>query len=340
MLVPGSDGGGEVVKLLDFGLSKRVGANPGESLLVSGRRMLLGTPLYMAPEQARGDSDNIGSPADQFALGAVIYEMLTGRAAFAGDTVETVLYRIAHVEPEPMSGFVAHVSRQVEQVVRRALSKDPAARFPSIGAFFDAFRGAVAGCASVGRDGDVVFAQADANGTQSGLAREIQGSRRRRFARALAVAVGAVSALAIGLSLFLVPPRRSPAVSPPRAAVVVPSAASTRVSPSPGAPQVADGDELASTTPILLVPAPTGGAHRHPTKSQVRRPAPVSVDKSDAPPLAKAEPAALPADTRVPAPPRPTAGSLGDKPEKQSTEAKSGSPPDPWRTDVPPFDKL
>src|SRR5262249_53360699 len=127
MLLPAPDGAGEVLKLLDFGLSKRTGLNAAESLLVSRERMLLGTPLYMAPEQARGDTDNVGAAADQFALAAIIYEMLTRRAAFAGDCLETVLYRIAHIEPGSMTELVTDLPVAVDRVVRRALSKDVAA---------------------------------------------------------------------------------------------------------------------------------------------------------------------------------------------------------------------
>ena len=152
MLLPAPDGAGEVVKLLDFGLSKRTGLNAGESLLVSRERMLLGTPLYMAPEQARGDTDNVGAAADQFALAAIIYEMLTRRAAFAGNCLETVLYRIAHVEPESMLELAAEVPVAVDTVVRRALSKDVPARFPSIASFFNALRDAAEAPELLARD--------------------------------------------------------------------------------------------------------------------------------------------------------------------------------------------
>lgn len=346
MLVPGPDGTGEVVKLLDFGLSKRTGMNPSESLLVSQQRMLLGTPLYMAPEQARGDSDSVGSAADQFALAAIIYEMLTGRAAFAGDTVETVLYRIAHVEPAPMSGFVADVSAPVETVVRRALSKDPGTRFPSIGAFFDAFREAVAGRAAGGREGDLTGAASSGQRVPPDVARTRRVSRGSLPVRAIAVGAATASALAVGLILFLAPPRSPPAVSPPRATVrAIAAVAPVTKTPGPGAAGPgAGGEESASKNPpIPPVTAPP--LHAHAGRAKRSRPsAPVSMPDDRPPVTAQTEPAVSPANPASPPPSTPTSsppsGSLGASPEQPPAEATPPPAPPLGRTKVRPFDKL
>jgi eukaryotic-like serine/threonine-protein kinase len=244
VLVAGSQEAGEVVKLLDFGLSKRTGMNPTESLVVSQQSVLLGTPLYMAPEQARGGNDHIGSSADQFSLAAIIYEMLTRHAAFAGDSVPTVLYRIAHVEPEPMSTFVAGIPDPVERVVRRALSKSPIARFPSIGAFFEALRDATT--ASAPGSGDSlprpVVLGAEAGATTEDAAAERRAARTQRRTQAVAGAAG--MALAFGLFFILRGPRPVPVSSQVRQALAAPRAPlpppSDRTPPPPPPPPTED----------------------------------------------------------------------------------------------------
>jgi serine/threonine-protein kinase len=82
----------------------------------------------MAPEQVVS-SEDVGERADQFALAAIVYEMLSGRTAFPGDRVETVVYRIVHEEPTPLDGAW---SPKLAAILSRALSKDPRLRFPSI----------------------------------------------------------------------------------------------------------------------------------------------------------------------------------------------------------------
>jgi eukaryotic-like serine/threonine-protein kinase len=126
------------VKLLDFGIAKLVEAaqaatphglmdptvSPSGSS--TGTGMVLGTPGYMSPEQVRGDP--VDARTDFFSLGAVLYEMLSGRRAFpAGPVVESG-YAILHNEPEALPSTVPP---QVAQVVHRCLEKDPARRFQS-----------------------------------------------------------------------------------------------------------------------------------------------------------------------------------------------------------------
>src|SRR4051812_43396228 len=115
-----SEDGGEVVKLLDFGLSKRWGASGTDSLLLSKDRILLGTPMYMAPEQARGEVDAVGPAADQFALGAIVYEMLTKHAPFAADSIHAMLYRILYAEPARLRARAPELPAGVEAAVHRA----------------------------------------------------------------------------------------------------------------------------------------------------------------------------------------------------------------------------
>jgi serine/threonine-protein kinase len=130
-VLPGKDGDSEHVKLVDFGLAKRASA----SMAVTHERALLGTPQYMAPEQAVGKADGLGPEADQFALAALLYEMLGGKPAFEGEALSIVLYRIVHEMPEPLSRLAPGLPPRVYAALERGLAKAPEARFPSIKAF-------------------------------------------------------------------------------------------------------------------------------------------------------------------------------------------------------------
>jgi serine/threonine protein kinase len=127
-------GQGAVVKLLDFGISKRAGAGKG----LTGEYDILGTPDYMAPEQALGKTASVDHRGDQYALAVITYEMLAGRTPFAGDDVMDVLLQVISAEPPPIEQLAPHVPLQVGAVLRRALSKDPDQRFASISDFANA----------------------------------------------------------------------------------------------------------------------------------------------------------------------------------------------------------
>ncbi len=109
------------VKVLDFGLAKL--AQP-EAAVVSTQTMgLAGTPGYMAPEQMEGQAADTRS--DIFAFGCILYELLSGRRAFPGETVIAALTAAATTEPKPLDG----VPERLDEVVRRCLRKKPARRF-------------------------------------------------------------------------------------------------------------------------------------------------------------------------------------------------------------------
>jgi serine/threonine-protein kinase len=119
-------GQGTLVKLLDFGISKR-GAARG----LTGEYDILGTPDYMAPEQALGKTAQVDHRGDQYALAVITYEMLAGRTPFGGDDVMEVLQQVIGKQPEPIENLAPHVPSAVGDVLRRAMAKDPAERFPS-----------------------------------------------------------------------------------------------------------------------------------------------------------------------------------------------------------------
>lgn len=134
-------GGQEQVKILDFGVSKIANAlddtDPVEPVM--------GTPAYMAPEQAQGNTADVDARADQFALGAILYEMLSGQSAFArkDDRIYQILHRILNEPPPPLAGL----PEAVVQVVRRALAKNPGKRYPDVDAMMAALEEAATGLA-------------------------------------------------------------------------------------------------------------------------------------------------------------------------------------------------
>jgi eukaryotic-like serine/threonine-protein kinase len=127
-------GQGTVVKLLDFGISKRAGGAKG----LTGEFDILGTPDYMAPEQALGKTAQVDHRGDQYALAVITYEMLAGRTPFEGDDVMEVLRQVISSEPPLIEQVAPHVPVEVGEVLRRAMSKDPDQRFSSITDFADA----------------------------------------------------------------------------------------------------------------------------------------------------------------------------------------------------------
>jgi|LNFM01.1.fsa_nt_gb serine/threonine protein kinase len=118
-------------KLLDFGISK-VGSN---SALVRTRTgTLVGTPAYMAPEQTRGER-TLDHRADQWSVAVVLFECLTGRLPFEGKSLPEIVGGILHGTPTNLAQLDRTIPAAMSAAVMRALSKDPADRFPSMLAF-------------------------------------------------------------------------------------------------------------------------------------------------------------------------------------------------------------
>jgi serine/threonine-protein kinase len=127
-------GGALVVpKLADFGLALLV--EGGEQLTGTGQ--VVGTPAYMAPEQARGERARVGPATDVHALGVILYQLLTGRVPFPGDDPVQVLLAVTTTEPPPPRRLRPQVPRDLETVCLKCLEKEPADRYPSAGALAD-----------------------------------------------------------------------------------------------------------------------------------------------------------------------------------------------------------
>jgi serine/threonine-protein kinase len=114
-------------KITDFGLAKRLETDAGQT----GTGAILGTPTYMAPEQAQGRTRDIGPLCDVYALGAILYDLLTGRPPFKGETVLDTLQLVQSVEPVPVRHLQPKVPRDLETICLKCLEKDPRKRYAS-----------------------------------------------------------------------------------------------------------------------------------------------------------------------------------------------------------------
>jgi len=122
---------GRHAMVTDFGVAKAVSEATGRHALTTAG-IALGTPAYMAPEQATADP-NVDHRADIYAVGAVAYELLTGRTPFTGATPQAMLARLVAEQVEPVSKHRDHVSAELEAVVMRCLEKHPADRWQTAG---------------------------------------------------------------------------------------------------------------------------------------------------------------------------------------------------------------
>jgi WD40 repeat protein/tRNA A-37 threonylcarbamoyl transferase component Bud32 len=114
-------------KVTDFGLAHRL--DDVEAMTRTGD--VTGTPAYMAPEQAEGRLQAIGPPTDVYALGAILYELLTGRPPFEGRSFVAILPHLLHDDPVPPRRLQLDVPRDLETICLKCLEKDPARRFRS-----------------------------------------------------------------------------------------------------------------------------------------------------------------------------------------------------------------
>jgi eukaryotic-like serine/threonine-protein kinase len=142
-----ADGGllSGVPKIADFGVAKRaVGdVESRRALTVTGD--LLGTPSYMAPEQAETTGPAVGPAADIYALGAILYELLTGRPPFKGTTPLDTVLQVLHSEPVAVTHLQPNVPRDIETICLKCLRKEPQQRYQSANDLADDIQGFLRG---------------------------------------------------------------------------------------------------------------------------------------------------------------------------------------------------
>jgi len=188
------------VKVLDFGLAKQLHddfqtVSPDANTLMAGRtssNLVVGTPLYLSPEQAMGAS--VDARSDLFALGTLLYECLTGKPAFSGGSVIEIGARIIHFNPPPPSSLNKRVSAELDRITLKALTKNPEARYQSAGEIVQELQ--AARVALNDEEGHRTQRLHDSRGTHSSALKSISETLRRPrvsigfFVLALIVSLG------------------------------------------------------------------------------------------------------------------------------------------------------
>ncbi|HTX34348.1 MAG TPA: protein kinase [Bryobacteraceae bacterium] len=235
-------------KIMDFGIAR---LSDGRTTTPTG--MVMGTVEYMAPEQIKGET--LDGRADQFALAAVAYQVLTGSTLFGPQSLTTLTYKLVHEAPPLPRARNPHLPPGVDEVLSRALKKQPAERFVNCAGFVAALAAAFAGDVAVAAPTERTPAEAP--------------SGRKWLWAGLAAAV-VLAGLAFGGVFLLHRPNRGsqavasvspPAVSPPAATQPQPTTPGTKPTagavPSPSMPPVDDGKAKASSPqpPVETQPA-------------------------------------------------------------------------------------
>jgi serine/threonine protein kinase len=242
-----SDG---AVKITDFGIAK---VTTSQQYTQTGT--ILGTPNYMSPEQVQGLS--VTGRADQFSLGVIAFEMLTGDRPFTGEHLTTVVYKIVAEEPPPVQRLNPTLGPQIDSVLRRGLTKKPEGRYASCIEFVNSLDAACAntqGWKNLPRGGNMslptVMSEAPTRTTMHGAGsttEEVDARRRSRwkwvlpFAAALVVALGLIGLIALQFGPDLetskpVPPAAAQTASNPPPTEAVPVTEENKPSPMESSP--------------------------------------------------------------------------------------------------------
>ena len=141
------------VHIMDFGLAKQLDSDT--KFTKTGTTV--GTPAYMPPEQASGESRRVDHRADIYSLGAVLYEMLTGRAPFSGDTMMSTLMQVLNDDPVPPKKLNPRIHRDVQTIVLKAMEKNPDRRYRTMGDLAADIRHFISGEAITARPAGLLY---------------------------------------------------------------------------------------------------------------------------------------------------------------------------------------
>ncbi len=212
------EAGDTVPKVLDFGIARFLDADHGPHITQAG--MVMGTPAYMSPEQARGISDEIGTAADVWSMGIIWYEALTGTLPFVGPTPVSTLLAVSQHQHVPFAVRLPTLPGPVAEVLERSLARLASARYADMGAFLVALERAVARVGDTRSAGLRVSSVARV-GLRPWLARDFEEDlraikRRPRRSGRLLSGLTLAAAVLVGAAVALWAGRhRGAAVSPP-----------------------------------------------------------------------------------------------------------------------------
>lgn len=280
--------GRPLIKVVDFGISKATLGDAEGDLSLTESAAILGSPLYMSPEQVR-DSKSVDARADVWALGVVLYRLVSGAAPFEGSTFSSLCAAIAADPPVPLRERFPAVPPALEAVVTRCLAKEPDARFPDVAAL----AAALAPLSDRAEQAPPAEPTIEAPGASATATAWDPAPRvPTRGSPWPLVAVGAVVVGLVALVSFAV--RSPPLAGAPAAAASPAPASASAVASLPPAASV--GAVPPPAPPLASQPTTTTPASTH---APTAKPAP---EKPAPPPASAAAPAVAPAPVASTAP--------------------------------------